>query len=88
MVRIALNKLDVNSATVSNRGAVEMSSTRGEIIYAKANNTVFYFIVDDSIYSHTDNGIQQIHSATVASSGIAGVGGKYSLSGITDMGQN
>ena len=53
-----------------------MSSTRGEIIYAKANNTVFYFIVDDSIYSHTDNGIQQIHSATVASSGIAGVGGK------------
>ncbi len=74
--RIALNKLDVHSATVSNRGAVEMSSTRGEIIYAEANNTVFYFIVDDSIYSHTDNGIQQIHSATVASSGIAGVGGK------------
>ena len=74
--RIVLNKLDIHTGTVSNRGSINMSSERSELIYAEANNTVFYFIVNDSIYSHSDNGIHRIHSPTVESSGIAGVVGK------------
>ena len=73
---IVVKKLDIHTSTVSDRGSIEMSSDRGEIIYAEVNDTVFYFTVNDSIYSHLDNGIQQLHSSTMASSGIAGVGGK------------
>ena len=73
---IIVKKLDIHTSTVSDRGSIEISSDRSEIIYAEVNDTVFYFMVNDSIYSHSDIGIQQLHSSTMASSGIAGVGGK------------